>query len=118
MKIAKVQVKWEKSPSSDVNKYIIIVIDEDTNTPILHKEVSFAEREYEFLCESNTDLTITLIANNGYLDSVPVSISLKLGDLMIPEPVGNLSVKILEVFDSEELEDAPGGDESATPMDE
>jgi len=117
MKVAKIQVKWEKSPSSDVNKYIIIVIDENTNTPMLHKEVSFAEREFTFICPSNTNLTITLIANNGYFDSVPVSTSLNLGDLMIPEPVGNLSVKILEVFDSEDLEAALGGDNLATPTD-
>jgi hypothetical protein len=118
MKVAKIQVKWEKSPSSDVSKYIVIVIDETTNTPMLHKEVSHAEREFTFVCQSNTNLTITLIANNGYLDSVPVSTSLNLGDLMIPEPVGNLSVKILEVFDSEDLEAALGGDDLATPTDE
>lgn len=98
MKYAKVKVSWEKSPSHDINKYIVIIIDEDLNTPIIYKEVSQAEREFSFICPANKNLTITLIASNGYLDSVPVSYSLNLGDLMIPEPIGNLSVKILEVL--------------------
>lgn len=117
MKVAKIQVKWEKSPSQDVSKYIIIIINEELNEPIIHQEVSFAEREFSFDCPSNTKITITLIASNGYVDSSPISCSLNLGDLMIPEPVGSLSVKILEVFDVE-LEAAPGGDYNATPTDE
>lgn len=111
MKLAKVKIAWEKSPSNSVTHYIIAIVDEDDNgNLLLEKTVSYLETEVEFTLVANSSVTISIVASDGLYESKPVSYSLKIGNLMIPEPIGGISVKIVEVIDvtppgMEELEE-------------
>jgi hypothetical protein len=102
MRFAKVKVTWEKSPSNKVTHYIIAVLNEDDNGSVyIQKTVSFLETEFEFVSAQDANLTIAIVATDGLYESKPVSIPLKIGDLLVPEPIGGISVKITEIVDVE-----------------
>jgi hypothetical protein len=112
MKLAKLRVCWSKSPSSKVLQYNVIVIVEDSQEVLENRLVSFAETQCFVLVPQDTNITVTVIANDGLFDSDPVSVSYSVGNLLAPQPVGFIGVEIVEVIEdlipSEEA--APGGD--------
>ena len=113
MKKAKLRVYWGKSPSSDVVKYDVVVINEDDQSVVLEKTVSFAETEVVVEVPENTNITATVIANDGVFDSDPASASYQVGDLTAPAPVSFVGVEVLEIVtveDEDPVEVVEGGD--------
>lgn len=112
MKEAKVRVYWGKSPSSDVVEYNVIVINEDTSDVLLDKVVSFAETEVTVSVPENTNITATVVANDGVFDSEAVSASYRIGDLTAPAPVSFVGFELLEitVVEEEPVEVVEGGE--------
>jgi hypothetical protein len=117
MKLAKLRVFWKKSPSLKVLQYNVIVINEDSQEVLENRSVSFAESQVMITVPQDTNITVTVIANDGLFDSEPVSISYSVGNLLSPEPIGSLGVEVVEILEPVE-EVAQGGDYHAAEDDE
>jgi hypothetical protein len=100
MKVAQLKISWGKSPSLDVIQYNIIVIDENSQRVILDKIVSFAETQVLLEVEENSNITVTVVANNGFFDSEPVSRSYSLGNLTNPLPVSHIGIEVISTRES------------------
>ena len=102
MKVAKLRVFWDQSPSIDVLEYKVAVKNEDNGEMILEKSVSFAESEVFVDVPELTNITATVVANDGVFDSEPTSISYSVGDLTKPAPVNSIGIEVVAVMDLED----------------
>jgi hypothetical protein len=94
---ARVRLYWETSASPDVDKQILTF---DLNGGLPTKvELGPTVTEYLVVVPEKADVNVELVANDGYHNSSPATLTFNVGDLLEPLPPTGLGWEIVELIE-------------------